>query len=81
LVKIPGENEKLTSKVLKLGLAQIWLKEGFQLLLVRKRFDGKTTKIKKIIYLFKMAVGLHFIYKTIFYDAYSSIYIQSILML
>jgi hypothetical protein len=56
-----GENEKLTSKVLKLGLAQIWLKEGFQLLLVRKRFDGKTTKIKKIIYLFKMAVGLHFI--------------------
>ena len=71
-----GENEKLTSKVLKLGLAQIWLnpKEGLPIVTCasNETVDGKTTKIKKIIYLFKMAVELHFIsyYKINIYDAY-----------
>jgi hypothetical protein len=48
-----------------LKLAQIWLNpsEGLPIVTCARNetVDGKTTKIKKIIYLFKMAVGLHFI--------------------
>jgi hypothetical protein len=55
--------------VLKLGLAQIWLnpREVCHCYCARNEtVDGKTTKIKKIIYLFKMAVAtFHLIIKSI----------------